>query len=286
MEKSSRHATGSKHDDNISAGSRRKSSSSSSAVAQTSSSVSSTSAPKKRKSHHHRRRRGEENGSTVGTAVLTGAGDRALVQYSDVSSEDLSGPEAGEIQSGEEESGPVLPFFHAGGFVDEEEEEMMRRYHAGRPLLPEEEEYYLRQRLLLPLSPSRVPSRSGSISSTETKQRRKKEKKHKRDKRSKKKKKKSRRHSKSTSEDGVEKEESLSDWEPQVTVQMDRRVVHMEKVDTGACSPVSNDSHIASPEPEERTEARRESPHTPPLLPSKGSPHGCVRILFLLITPY
>lgn len=59
------------------------------------------------------------------------------------------------------------------------------------------------------------------------------------------------------------------------------------------CSPVSNDSHIASPEPEEKIASPpreaitpplrrvkdylstpRESPHTPPLLPLKSANHN------------
>lgn len=47
-----------------------------------------------------KRRNRDENGTTPEQRTIT----KPLVEYSDVSSEDLSGPEAGEIQSGEEGS--------------------------------------------------------------------------------------------------------------------------------------------------------------------------------------
>lgn len=120
--------------------------------------------------------------------------------------------------------------------------------------------------------------------------RRKKEKKHKKDKKLKKKKKKLKHRSRSTSADSAEsistpprkllkflatREEPLSDWEPSQDPPI--RPEDVAKIDTTACSPVSNDSHIASSEPFEeksrtpspkgtppKSEAR-ESPHTPPI---------------------
>lgn len=289
---------------------------------------------KKRKSR-------EENGTSSpdndGTVVT---GDKPLVEYSDVSSEDLSGPEAGEIQSGEES---------VFAFSDNEDELGMsrnrHRYH--RSLL--EDEYYLARaahhmmrspprrvhpELLATRSPSPPPvvprERRASASSrsspssevrarrkvdsspigdyrqmespfeeleTERRKRKRKEKKHKRDKKLKKKKKKSKHQSRSTSVDdssdsvptaqtkNEREQEPLSDWEAPVTEPAVK--YSADKIDTSACSPVSNDSHIASPEPEEIDERHRtpspasplrslkdmpprESPHTPPLLPSRS----------------
>lgn len=125
------------------------------------------------------------------------------------------------------------------------------------------------------------------------KKRKKKEKKHKKDKKSKKKKKRNRHQSRSTSADTVESSSSetppsksknttddvLSDWEQSPIVEK-QSCVSLDKIDTSACSPVSNDSHIASPEPLEQDAGTppprlkeypppRESPHTPPLIQPK-----------------
>lgn len=43
--------------------------------------------------------RRKKHGRRSGDSVVTKISDKRLVEYSDVSSEDLSGPEAGEIQS-------------------------------------------------------------------------------------------------------------------------------------------------------------------------------------------
>ncbi|XP_050304343.1 cyclin-dependent kinase 12 isoform X2 [Anthonomus grandis grandis] len=139
----------------------------------------------------------------------------------------------------------------------------------------------------------------------EKKKRKKKEKKHKKEKKSKKKKKKRR---KSSSDSSDSDEEESKESSPRTPPAKEEREVHPlaewqnreevidlcttqeyygvegddspgSKIDTGACSPVSNDSHIASPEPSPpsatppprmpRTdyfrEYPRESPHTPPI---------------------
>lgn len=312
----------------------------------------STKSNKKRKSQSH-----EENGTSSspdndGTVVT---GHKPLVEYSDVSSEDLSGPEAGEIQSGEES---VFGFSGDEGEQQQQQQQLaMNRSRRYRGLL--EEEYYLaaRNHLMMRsptrrsvqqhpelLSPTqqqqqqreRQPSASSRSSPSsevrtrrkldssplgdyrqvesspydeiemERRKRKRKEKKHKRDKKSKKKKKKkSRSTSVDDSSDSVpsitpaavlghhhhqqQEQEALSDWEAPVAVTAAGGGSSVEKIDTSACSPVSNDSHIASPEPEEldeiggrhrtppaspirllRDEPPRESPHTPPLLPSRS----------------
>ncbi|KAJ8981732.1 hypothetical protein NQ317_008993 [Molorchus minor] len=285
---------------------------------------------------------------------------KPLVEYSDVSSEDLSGPEAGEIQSGEEGSLPSL---------SDDELEMHRSHHSRYSRL-EEELYLSRQVLHSPgrrhrLDPSMIPrsptpppllirerqlsvssrsSRSSDIrhrrkiedspteyrapiasptyaeefDSIERKKRKKKEKKHKKEKKNKKKKKKSKHRSRSTSLESIGSDtgesqgssgkktpprpeiDQLSDWEP--IDQHSAKASIDAKIDTSACSPVSNDSHIASPEPYDekspspppdtpppktyrdysREYAPRESPHTPPLHSSKYnhyiSDHETVRI--------
>lgn len=138
-----------------------------------------------------------------------------------------------------------------------------------------------------------------------------KDKKHKRDRKSKKKKKRSKHHSRSTSVDSSDsavnaatahehhQEAVLSDWETApstaAATTSTTTTATTDKIDTSACSPVSNDSHIASPdeppppvdEVEDVVRGRgrrtppasppvallrgevpmRESPHTPPLLP-------------------
>lgn len=305
---------------------------------------------KKRKSR-------EENGKSPNSSVIT-TNAKPLVEYSDVSSEDLSGPEAGEIQSGEES---VFSFSDGELSGHSMHRNSHHRYaHSSR--LAEEEYYVARQSLLIAHSPTRrvhriepdiiprspsplltrherktsVSSRSsrssevrhrrkldspplgdyrhvitsptyvGDYDEMERRRRKKKEKKHKKDKKSKKKKKKSKHRSRSTSLESVDsaspavtppklvkpispraEPEPLSDWEPPV-VDADKHHPKplIDKLDTGPCSPVSNDSHIASPEPEDKLRspspnsitppmksirdlAPRESPHTPPLLPSK-----------------
>ncbi|KAJ8952123.1 hypothetical protein NQ318_018459 [Aromia moschata] len=289
-----------------------------------------------------KRKNRDENGSPSNSIGPS----KPLVEYSDVSSEDLSGPEAGEIQSGEEGS--------LRSVSDDDLDIMHRSSHRSR-YSRLEEEIYIRQILHSPgrrhprLDPSMIPrsptpppllirerqlsvsSRSSKSSdvrhrrkvedspteyrapiasptyaedfdSIERKKRKKKEKKHKRDKKGKKKKKKSKHRSRSTSLESVgsdsgESQESsgkktpprpevepLSDWEPTDPPASVKAPID-PKIDTSACSPVSNDSHIASPEPYDeksptppsetpplktyreysREYALRESPHTPPL---------------------
>ncbi|RZB40879.1 cyclin-dependent kinase 12, partial [Asbolus verrucosus] len=290
-----------------------------------------------------KRKNREANGSTSGSVL---ASSKPLVEYSDVSSEDLSGPEAGEIQSGEE------------SFSLSDDGEIMHRSGRHSRYARLEEEYYLgrqtslvighspgrRHRLdpsMIPRSPSptlmvahrerkpSVSSRSSRSSevrhrrkteggspsdfravigsptytddydSLDRKKRKKKEKKHKKDKKNKKKKKRSKHHSRSTSLDSLDSDseetppktrgaeadrEILSDWE---TSSVKNPLPISDKIDTSACSPVSNDSHIASPEPLEPERSPspvattppikslkefpppRESPHTPPLAPGR-----------------
>lgn len=133
------------------------------------------------------------------------------------------------------------------------------------------------------------PSYTDDYDSLDRKKRKKKEKKHKKEKKNKKKKKRSKHHSRSTSVDSldsdseetppkkeVEQEEILSDWEaPSVK---NPAPIIIDKIDTSACSPVSNDSHIASPEPPEPEKSPSPIPVTPPLkhkdyLPPRESPH-------------
>lgn len=310
-----------------------------------------------RKKTSKKRKSREENGKSPNATVVT-VNAKPLVEYSDVSSEDLSGPEAGEIQSGEE---TLFSFSDDGELSGHSmHRNSHHRYaHSSSRIL--EEEYYLsRQTILMGHSPSRrvrrldpellprspspmlqrherktsVSSRSsrssevrqrrkvdsspiddykqvatspytGDYDELERKRKKRKEKKHKKDKKGKKKKKKSKHRSRSTSVDSADntspsetpprvveaasprveiEREPLSDWEPPVTEPPPATV---NKIDTSACSPVSNDSHIASPEPEDRLRspspmpitppmkslkdfAPRESPHTPPLLPSRS----------------
>ncbi|XP_018568282.1 cyclin-dependent kinase 12 isoform X3 [Anoplophora glabripennis] len=293
-----------------------------------------------------KRRNRDENGSPSNSIGPS----KPLVEYSDVSSEDLSGPEAGEIQSGEEGSVPSLS-------DDGELDIMHRNSHRSRYSRLEEEIYLSRQMLHSPgrrhthrLDPSMIPrsptpdailirerqlsvssrsSRSSDVrhrrkvddspaeyrapiasptyaedfDSIDRKKRKKKEKKHRRDKKNKKKKKKAKHRSRSTSLESIDSEsdesqsssrktpprpeiEPLSDWEPPESVAS--KVPIDPKIDTSACSPVSNDSHIASPEPAYEKSPTpsetpplkvykeyirgyhpRESPHTPPLHSSK-----------------
>lgn len=149
------------------------------------------------------------------------------------------------------------------------------------------------------------PAYDEEYDTTDRKKRKKKEKKHKKEKKSKKKKKKKHR-SRSTSPESevsdsdksrssspkiasppVRREvEPLSDWENPEQVKPIPVVDHKVAIDTSACSPVSNDSHIVSPEQiyevrsptpppvtpppvkpyrDYRDYAAKESPHTPPL---------------------
>ncbi|XP_076265488.1 cyclin-dependent kinase 12 isoform X4 [Rhynchophorus ferrugineus] len=267
---------------------------------------------------------------------------KPLVEYSDVSSEDLSGPEAGEIQSGEEGGVQGVEDGEVGEFREftEEYTAAMHRSHRRSYM---EEMYLARNSALLVtpqvrrhrLDPTMIPrsptppllvttrerrhSASDSSKSSEMrrrivevvspygnedyenidkKKRKKKEKKHRKEKKTKKKKKRKHRSRSSSMESDsdsdsktsstktppqVEPErererEPLSDWETQ-----DQPAVKIvdAKIDTSACSPVSNDSHIASPDPSSPPSATpplkayrndyhhqdypKESPHTPPL---------------------
>ncbi|XP_045474588.1 cyclin-dependent kinase 12 isoform X2 [Harmonia axyridis] len=295
--------------------------------------------PKKTKK---RRTRDEQSKSPDSSPV------KPLVEYSDVSSEDLSAPEAGEIQSGE------------GSLSQSDEGEIMNRSsrYSRFPVI-DEGYLYRRQSLLVEspsarrshrLDPSMVPrspspsplvsrERKLSVSSksssnelrhkkiletspnsyrvmrsphyidydSDRKKRKKKEKKHKKEKKGKKKKKKSRHRSRSSSvssgnsgspEDQASPKrklliralkkinssldaEPLSDWEPQDVSKKEKENTSFMDNKIDACSPVSNDSHIASPEPIERSPTPRtatpppkpvyknyhvrDSPHTPPL---------------------
>lgn len=279
-----------------------------------------------------KRKNREENGSSPSNFALANV-SKPLVEYSDVSSEDLSGPEAGEIQS-EVESGV--------SFSDEGE--LSNRSHRRSHYTPHtivEDEYYMSRgispgRRTLRLDPSMIPrtpspvmsrrerkhsvssrsSRSSEVKrrklespplpefrqvvtssptytvdydSSEHKKRKKKEKKHKKDKKYKKKKKRSKHRSRSSSLESVNERspetpqqkhspsvdvtDALSDWE--APEQSNIKPIEI-KLDTDACSPVSNDSHIASPDPiEEKNQTPSpkpvalpevlDSPHTPPI---------------------
>uniref|UniRef100_A0A6P7GFF7 Uncharacterized protein LOC114341768 n=1 Tax=Diabrotica virgifera virgifera TaxID=50390 RepID=A0A6P7GFF7_DIAVI len=87
----------------------------------------------------------DDKGSTNNYVGLAKVKTKPLVEYSDVSSEDLSGPEAGEIQSGEEE------IISDDG---ELEAEMRRSKHHSR-YTHIEEEIYLRETSLIVHSPGR-----------------------------------------------------------------------------------------------------------------------------------
>lgn len=88
-----------------------------------------------------KRRNRDENGSPSNSIGPS----KPLVEYSDVSSEDLSGPEAGEIQSGEEGSLPSVS--DDGEF---ELDIMHRNSHRSRYSHIEEELYLSRQMLHSP----------------------------------------------------------------------------------------------------------------------------------------
>lgn len=92
---------------------------------------------KKSKKRKHR----DENGSpsnSIGTI-----NNKPLVEYSDVSSEALSGPEAGEIQSGEEGS------FKSHSEDGELDVDMPRNSHRNRYSHLEESLYIARQSMII-----------------------------------------------------------------------------------------------------------------------------------------
>lgn len=287
---------------------------------------------KRRSSKKHKR---EENGNSPKQSHF-GSSSKALVEYSDVSSEDLSGPEAGEIQS----EGSII--------LSDEGELALNAMHRNSHHSSRSSRYYMRDGgafygrnraeiqpiTISPTPPTPVVShreRKHSASSRSSrssdprhrrkvevspqveyqqviptsptydydldrKKRKKKEKKHKKDKKLKKKKKKSKHRSRSSSVTSVDstsqsstiprpstpaEKEPLSDWEPNA-----ENLKDVSKIDPEVCSPVSNDSHIASPDiepkprsptPPRRTPPRRtpnasrlthqnrDSPHTPPI---------------------
>ncbi|KAG5883730.1 hypothetical protein JTB14_024231 [Gonioctena quinquepunctata] len=281
---------------------------------------------KKSKKRRHR----DENGSPNNYVGL--GQQKPLVEYSDVSSEDLSAPEAGEIQSGEE--GSVL--LSEDGELEVEVDTMHRSSHRRYSRL-EEEIYLSRETSLIlhspgrrhRLDPSMIPrsptppilvrerqlsissrsSRSSEVkvaknrrkveaspteytapiasptyleefNSVDRKKRKRKDKKHKKEKKAKKKKKKAKHRSRSTSVESAASEsvvsdasssrktpprpeiEPLSDWEHHDSK---GNLDHKVTIDTSACSPVSNDSHIASPEPQYDTRSPTPPIKTPPL---------------------
>ncbi|KAL3268290.1 hypothetical protein HHI36_007410 [Cryptolaemus montrouzieri] len=293
--------------------------------------------PKKTKK---RKSRDEQSASPDCSSV------KPLVEYSDVSSEDLSAPEAGEIQSGE------------GSLSASDEGEIMNRnsHYSRYSIL--EEDYYRRQTLAIDsptarrshrLDPSMIPrspspsslpaprerklSASSKSSSSELrhkklvdsspnsyrvmrspqyldydsdkKKRKKKEKRHKKDKKGKKKKKKTKHRSRSSSYDSIDsgsledrsspkrklliralkkmnssvEAEPLSDWEPPEVPKKEKENTTFMDHKIDACSPVSNDSHIASPEPIEDASPTPRTATTPPLkvayknYPLRDSPH-------------
>ena len=307
------------------------------------------------KSHHgkhskdkikfKKRKSREENGDT-GTASVV----KPLVEYSDVSSEDLSEPEAGEIQSGESIS-----------LSDDDLRSKMHRnshhsryvsgYYFPKVLVHSPSRRHRLDPAMIPRSPSpliqrrerklSVSSRS-SISSDVRhrrkydsptpqeivrqvitspaydydldKKKRKGKKRHKKDKKYKKKKKRSKHRSRSTSlssnksnspatrvSDKVsiidEQKEALSDWEEPVEIPPEHKhaIMNVVTIDADACSPVSNDSHIASPDPiddkiqspiiiQNRTPPTHrkhttESPHTPPIKHSSRYNHVSPNII-------
>ncbi|KAK5644352.1 hypothetical protein RI129_005652 [Pyrocoelia pectoralis] len=312
---------------------------------------------KSKRSKKHKFR--EESSDNHNVVIKTTT--KPLVEYSDVSSEDLSGPEAGEIQSGGEsvfsysdDCALVSNSMHRGSYYN-----TSRHSHATRVL---EDEYYVARPV--PFSPSRRvirydtsidplsptspverrerklsassrSSRSSEVrvrrkadmspvaefrqatesptytSEYDTAERRKKKKREKKRKKDKRKKKKKRKHkSRSTSIETVDSEspttpppninrkltphldsEPLSDWEPPATVEPRcQSPINVENIVTNECSPVSNDSHIASPEPDDvkirtpspksitppprkalKDSSTHESPHTPPLVLTKSN---------------
>lgn len=287
-----------------------------------------------------KRKTREENGNSPHNATINTF--KPLVEYSDVSSEDLSGPEAGEIQS---EAESCVSFSDEGELTSHNITNKTNRrshypprgiveddYYIGRTISPNRRSHRL-DPSMIPRTPSpklprrerkhSVSSRSSRSSdirrrkietsppqdfrqvissptftaeydSSERKKKRKREKKHKKDKKYKKKKKKSKHRSRSTSADSLDEKsplspssrkrdistvdgEILSDWEAPDNAGLNRGDI---KLDTDACSPVSNDSHIASPEIEDKIKtpspkATRkgsiDSPHTPPLCHRKES---------------
>lgn len=313
-------------------------------------------ASKKRKSREHSIHQDNVN-------VVIKTSSKPLVEYSDVSSEDLSGPEAGEIQSGESaysfsddcevgnRSIPRSNYYrhsHVNRIVEEEyyparqtQYSPARRVHRyepsavshspASPVDRRERKHSvssrsslsseIRQQRKLDSSPVlefrqvvTSPTSFADYNSLERRKKKKKERKHKKDKKKKKKKRKHRSRSSSldTIDSGsvtpshkvgkkfsphidLDRNEPLSDWEqPAVEEPTEESPIFVDTIGTNECSPVSNDSHIASPEIEDKLRTPspkpitpplkrgvkdsvtpRESPHTPPLvLPKSNSNHN------------
>ncbi|GJQ80306.1 hypothetical protein Trydic_g12190 [Trypoxylus dichotomus] len=245
----------------------------------------------------------EENGSTAIPANTI----KPLVEYSDVSSEDLSEPEAGEIQSGESVSdGELNATMHRNSHSG-------RRHRLDPSMIPRSPSPVLSSRRERKHSVSSRSSRSSDVRhvrrkfesptqqevrqveasplyeyDVDRKKRKKKEKKHKKDKKSRKRKKKKHR-SRSSSLSSVDSEsplstshsrvsctmeekEALSDWEPPNELQV-YKPSDVAKLDPDACSPVSNDSHIDSPL-DDKIKSPTPDRNTPPLhLKITESPH-------------
>ncbi|KAK9730258.1 Protein kinase domain [Popillia japonica] len=242
----------------------------------------------------------EENGNSSIPANTI----KPLVEYSDVSSEDLSEPEAGEIQSDEE-------FYYRKLLVSSPG----RRHRLDPSMIPRSPSPVMSSRRERKHSISSRSSRSSDVRHVrrkfdspsqqevrqvvnsptydfemDRKKRKKKEKKHKKDKKSRKRKKKKHRSRSSslTSVDSdsplstsqsrvscnMEEKEALSDWEPPNDLQV-YKPSDVAKLDPDACSPVSNDSHIASPDPlDDKIKSPTPDRNTPPLhLKITESPH-------------
>ncbi|ENN81623.1 hypothetical protein YQE_01986, partial [Dendroctonus ponderosae] len=253
--------------------------------------------------------------------VATSVTAKPLVEYSDVSSEDLSEPEAGEIQSGEEAGEAVsnTEEGEVGDFVDFTEEQYSTAMHREHRRTYMEEMYLARstamlmrspgrrhrlEPLLMPRSPtppmlitSRERHLSASESSKSSELRRRivevispyqiedfqtveKRKKKRKDKKHKKREIESPESSPKTPPKIVPQRpreaEVIDDWE---AAENSSQVEVLDtKIDPGACSPVSNDSHIASPEAvsppsatpplrvyrDYHTDYSRDTAHTPP----------------------
>lgn len=95
----------------------------------------------KEKKRSKKRKSRDDSGSSSNSIGTTN--NRPLVEYSDVSSEALSGPEAGEIQSGEEGS------FKSVSEDGELDSEMHRSSHRRYSTHIEEEIYLSRKSLVL-----------------------------------------------------------------------------------------------------------------------------------------
>lgn len=259
------------------------------------------SSSKSKKSSKKKRSR-DENGSSSDSKIVSVSSSviKPLVEYSDVSSEDLSEPEAGEIQS--EESPPIDGLHHderdpyrrlsrkslsvSHRLVDSSiishspsprnerkhsvssdvsrSSSMRRKRHDSSP------HAYMRQQVNSPtLEPEDYEYR---------KHRKKKEKKHKKEKKSSKKKKKKSKRSRSSSIENVSDSpkrniEQLSDWEPTYAA------VTIDQVTCSPISPASNHSsghdridHFSPrsgtpTQPPPKKFLPVESPHTPQLPP-------------------